>query len=77
MSDEITLPGMGRTDITDATDSSLITDFTQVVSSVVGINWAERRRQKIRDEIVRQCFDSEPSEIPLSKSPIKKLFNFD
>ena len=77
MSDEITLPGMGRTDITDATDSSLITDFTQVVNCVIGKNRAERRREKIRKELVRQCFDSEPSEIPLSKSPIKKLFNFD
>lgn len=77
MSDEITLPGMGRTEITDATDSSLITDFTQVVSCVVGKNRAERRRQKIRNEIVRQCFDTEPSEIPLPKYSIKKLFNLD
>ncbi len=77
MNDETTLPGLGRTDLTDATDSSLITDFTQVVSCVVGKNRAERRRQKIRDEIVRQCFDAEPGEISPPKSPIKRLFNLD
>ena len=76
MNDEITLPGTGRTDNTDATDNSLITDFTQVVSSVVGKDRAERRQQKIRDELVRQYFGIDHSEVPSLKSSFKKLFSF-
>ena len=76
MNDEITLPGTGRTDITDATDNSLITDFTQAVSSVVGKDRAERRQQKIRDELVRQYFGTDRSEDPSLKSSFKKLFRF-
>jgi len=74
MNDEITLPGIGRTDNTDATDNSLITDFTQVVSCVVGKDRAERRQQKIRDEIVRQYFGTDRSEVSSLKSSFKKLF---
>lgn len=74
MNDEITLPGIGRTDNTDATDNSLITDFTQVVSCVVGKDRAERRQQKIRNEIVRQYFATDRSEDSSLKSSFKKLF---
>jgi hypothetical protein len=74
MNDEVTLPGIGRTDHTDATDNSLITDFTQVVSCVVGKDRAERRQQKIRDELVRQYFGNDRSEVPSLKASFKKLF---
>jgi hypothetical protein len=74
MNDEITLPGTGRTDNTDATDNSLITDFTQAVSSVVGKDRAERRQQKIRDELVQQYFGTDRSEVSPLKSSFKKLF---
>ena len=74
MNDEITLPGIGRTDSTDATDNSLITDFTQVVSCVVGKDRAERTQQKIRDELVRQYFGADHSEASSLKSSFKKLF---
>ncbi|MBT8437372.1 MAG: hypothetical protein KJP11_08375 [Gammaproteobacteria bacterium] len=74
MNDEITLPPTGRTDFTDATDNSLITDFTLAVSSVVGKDRAERRQQKIRDEIVRQYFGTDRSEVPSFKFSFKKLF---
>ena len=76
MSNEITFPEIGRTDNTDATDNSLITDFTQVVSCVVGKDRAERRQQKIRDELVREYFGPDRSEISSLKSSIKKLFSF-
>ena len=76
MNDEITLPGIGRTDNTDATDNSLITDFTQVVSCVVGKDRAERRQQKIRDELVRQYFGTDRSEVSSLKSSFRKLFRF-
>jgi len=66
MSDETTSPGAEKVDITDATDNSLITDFTQVVSCAVGKDRAERQRQKIRMELVQQYFPSEQeSEITL------------
>ncbi|MGI9316865.1 MAG: hypothetical protein ACR2QW_06010 [bacterium] len=74
MNDEITLPGIGRSDNTDTTDNSLITDFTQVVSCVVGKDRGERRQQKIRDELVRQYFDTDRSEVSSLKSSFKKLF---
>lgn len=76
MNDEITLPGIGRTDNTDATDNSLITDFTQVVSCVVGKDRAERRQQKIRDELVRQYFGTDRSQVSSLKSSFRKLFRF-
>lgn len=74
MNDEITLPGIAGTDNTDATDNSLITDFTQVVSCVVGKDRNERRQQKIRAELVRQYFGNDQRETPTLKSSIKKLF---
>ena len=43
-------------DVTDKTDTSLITDFTQVVSCAVGLDRAERRREKIRRELIEQYF---------------------
>ena len=76
MNDEKTLPGIVRTDHTDATDNSLITDFTQVVSCVVGKDRAERRQQKIRDELVRQYFGTDRSEVSSLKSSFRKLFRF-
>jgi len=74
MSDEITLPGAARSDTTDATDNSLITDFTQVVSCVVGKDRYERRQRKIRAELVRQYFADDESETSTFTSSIKKLF---
>ena len=74
MNEEITLPGTRKSDNTDATDNSLITDFTQVVSSVVGKDRAERRQQKIRDELVRQYFGTDRSDASSLKSSFKKLF---
>jgi hypothetical protein len=73
MSNEITFPEIGKTDNTDATDNSLITDFTQVVSCVVGKDRAERRQQKIRDELVRQYFGTDRSQVSSLKSSFKKL----
>ena len=74
MNDEKTSSEMGKTDITDVTDNSLITDFTQVVSCMVGKNRAERRREKIREEIVREYLDTGQSETSSLKSSIKKIF---
>lgn len=73
MSEETTLPGAKRADITDATDHSLITDFTQVVSCAVGKDRAERQRQKIRRELVQQYFASEPENRVTLAARMKKL----
>jgi hypothetical protein len=48
MSDNITSARSETGEMTDVTDNSLITDFTQVVSCAVGRDRAERQRQKIR-----------------------------
>ena len=77
MSDDTTLPGIARTnsaDVTDATDSSLITDFTQVVSCVVGKNRRERQRQKIREELVRDYISNQQSVTSSLLGQIFKLF---
>jgi len=75
MSDDTTLPGIARTDsfdTTDVTDSSLITDFTQIVSCVVGKDRIERERQKIREELIRDHIDNKQQVTP---SLITQLFN--
>jgi hypothetical protein len=74
MSDDTTLPGLAKTDIcdiTDVTDSSLITDFTQIVSCVVGKDRIERKRQKIREELIRDHI-STSHQVP--SSPITRFF---
>ena len=58
----------------DATDNSLIIDFTQAVSGVVGKDRAERRRQKIRRELVQQYFASEREDSNGLSAKVKKLF---
>jgi hypothetical protein len=74
MIDETKSPDSETTDMTDATDNSLIADFTQVVSCAVGRDRAERRRQKIRRELVRQYFASEREAATSLPARLKKLF---
>jgi len=75
MSDETTLPGIDRpniADITDITDNTLITDFTQIVSCVVGKDRSERKRQKIREGLIREHINSKHQVTP---SLLTQLFN--
>ena len=72
----MTFPGLGRTDITDATDKSLITDFTQVVSCAVGKNRVERRRQKIRRELAQQYFGNDQQAALSLLARVRKLFGY-
>jgi len=60
--------------MTDAIDNSLITDFTQVVSCAVGMDRAERQRQKIRRELVQQYFSDEQQPADTMLSRVRKLF---
>ena len=73
---KIRSPGLDTTDMTDITDNSLITDFTQIVSCAVGKDRAERRRQKIRRELVQQYFASEREDSNGLPAKVKKLFGF-
>ena len=75
MSDDTTLPGIARTDSvdsTDVTDNNLITDFTQIVSCAVGKDRNERKRQKIREELIRDHINDKHQVAP---SLITRLFN--
>jgi hypothetical protein len=75
MSDDTTLPGINRpnfADITDITDSTLITDFTQIVSCVVGKDRIARKRQKIREELIREHINSKHQVTP---SLLTQFFN--
>lgn len=67
-------PDLETTDMTDITDNSLITDFTQIVSCAVGKDRVERRRQKIRRELVQQYFASEREVSSGLPAKVKKLF---
>ena len=61
--------------MTDISDSSVITDFTQVVSCAIGRDRAERQRQKIRRELVQQYFTNEQQAPAGLLSRVKKLLN--
>jgi hypothetical protein len=74
MSDETTSPDAENNDIADVTDNSLITDFTQVVSCAVGLDRAERQRQKIRRELVQQYFSEEQQPPDNMLTRMRKLF---
>ena len=74
MSDETTSPDSENSEIAAVTDNSLITDFTQVVSCVVGLDRAERQRQKIRRELVQQYFSDEQQPPDNMLTRMRKLF---
>ena len=54
MIEDIKAHDQGRSDQTDSTSNTLITDFTRMFSCTVGSDRAERRREKIREELVRE-----------------------
>ena len=77
MGDEITQPTSANSssgDITDITDSNLMTDISQIVSGVVGKERNERRRQKIREELVRDYISANQQDSPSLSSQILGLF---
>jgi hypothetical protein len=74
MSDDTTQPGITNSDRTDITDNSLITDISQIVSSVVGKQRIERKRRKIRDELVRDYITSQQHAAPSLATQVISLF---
>ena len=73
--EDITSPvAVDGTDITEKTDTSLITDFTQVVSCAVGRDRAERRRERIRRELIEQYFNDDQVAPASLVGRLRKLF---
>jgi len=74
MNDDTSLTGISRIDLTDATDHSLITDISQALKQVSGKSRAERQRQKIRNDLVREHLGFDGPLKPSRRSRLKKLF---
>ena len=77
MSDDTTLPGIARADSVgsvDVTNNSLIADFTQIVSCVVGKDRNERKRQKIREELIRDHINDKHQLAPSLTPRLFKIF---
>ncbi len=77
MSDDTTLPGIDKTDNTDVTDNRLRTDFTRFVGRVVGKERIERKRQKIREELVRDHINSKQRLTPTLVPQFFNIFRHD
>lgn len=80
MNKETTFLGSGRSDNTDITANTQITDFTQVVSCAVGRDRHELRSQRIRAELVREHFSQDSAAFPSTPSlrnRLLKLLKFD
>ena len=73
MNDDTSLTGIDRIDMTDVTDRSLITDISVALKQVSGKSRAERQRQRIRDDLVREYIASENLR-PSGCSKLRKLF---
>lgn len=75
MNDKMTSHAHGVSDNTDATGNTHITDFTQAVSCAIGQNRHDRRRQRIREELVREYISQESVTFPASPSLRNRLRN--
>jgi hypothetical protein len=73
MNDDTSLTGIDRTDMTDLSDRSLITDISEALKQVSGRSRAERQRQRIRDDLVREHLASEKLR-PSGRSKLRRLF---
>ena len=73
MNDDTSQTGVDHTDMTDLTDRSLITDISEAFKQVSGKSRAERQRQRIRDDLVRDHIVSEQLR-PSRCSKLRKLF---
>lgn len=71
MNDDTTYNGF---DEMEATDSSIMRTYTQVVSCVVGRNAVERRRQSLRAKLERERIEREQELESSFISTIRNLF---
>ena len=58
MSEENTRITWDKVDLTDPTERSLITDISATLANLSAKKRAERKRQKLRDELVREYIEN-------------------
>ena len=58
MSDENTEMTWDKIDLTDPADRSLITDISETLANLSTKKRAERKRQKLREELVREHIEN-------------------
>lgn len=63
----------GDLDVTDRTDRSLITDISQTFAYLSPENRANRRKQKLREELVRAHFEQQLQAPSILQSLVNKL----
>ncbi|MCP4767446.1 MAG: hypothetical protein GY875_14360 [Gammaproteobacteria bacterium] len=73
MTEDTTKTDCGDFDLTDRTDRSLITDISETFSYLSGKNRAERRKQKLREELVREHIKHKKKPASLVCSILNKL----
>ena len=79
MNQDVKTLNHGKSDHADTDSEAPIADFTRVVSYAVGTDRDARRREKIREELVREYFaqeqiDCEQKATPRHRSLLLKLF---
>jgi hypothetical protein len=73
MSDNTT-PSEWDFDYTDHTDRRLITDISRTITSMSNENRAKRRRQRLREDLVREHIEDKQRPGSHLKSIFQKLF---
>lgn len=73
MSGDTTNTDWKNSDLTDSTDRSLITDISETLAYMSSENRAMRRRQKLREELVREYIESKEQPRPALKSWFRKF----
>lgn len=72
---DTTISGWERSDFTDHTDRSLITDISRTLTNMSNENRAKLRKQKLRKDLVREHFRNQQRPSSRLKSIFLKLFN--
>ena len=73
MSGDTTNTDWKNSDLTDSTDRSLITDISETLAYMSSEKRAIRRRQKLREELVREYIESKEQTESSLKSWFRKL----
>jgi len=73
MSGDTTDTDWKSSDLTDSTDRSLVTDISETLAYMSRENRAIRRRQKLREELVREYIESKEQPRSSLKSWFRNL----
>ena len=63
-------------DFADHTDRSLITDISNTLNNLSRDNRAKRRKQKLREDLVREYFENKQKQSSNLKSLLNKFIKF-